>query len=214
MIRRRTRARELAIQFLYQIDLRKVEMQSSEALEGLDDFLAMETKDHEARNFARGLIEGTRNASQQIDDLVRQVARNWDLDRMAVLDRNIMRLAIYEMLYCSDIPPKVSINEAIELGKRFSTANSGGFINGILDRVRIDHIEKDGGPTPYAAPLIAPPSHDELMTPSEETPERPAAELAEPELSEPAPSAPKLARPKKKLPKNPLPKLNPWGEDD
>ena len=79
---------------------------------------------------------------RQLDDsdrLLRDVTRNWDLDRMAVVDRNVLRMAIFELLHCPDIPPKVTINEAIELGKKFSTANSGAFINGILDRVRINH---------------------------------------------------------------------------
>ena len=74
-----------------------------------------------------------------IDQLLQQVARNWDLKRMAAIDRNVLRMAVFELLHCPDIPPKVTINEAIELGKKFSTANSGGFINGILDRIRIDH---------------------------------------------------------------------------
>jgi N utilization substance protein B len=61
---------------------------------------------------------------------------------MAVVDRNVLRMAVYELLHCTDIPPKVTINEAIEIGKKFSTANSGAFINGILDRIRLDHAPR------------------------------------------------------------------------
>lgn len=138
-MRRRTRAREVALQFLYQLDLR-----GEEALDGLDEFVALEGKDAEVSTYALRLIHGTRRARQDIDALLVGVARNWDLRRMAVVDRNILRLAVYELLRCPDVPPKVSINEAIEMGKRYSTANSGSFINGILDRVRLDHSELPG----------------------------------------------------------------------
>ena len=70
---------------------------------------------------------------------LQSVTRNWDLRRMAVVDRNVLRMAVYELMWCADVPHKVAINEAIEIGKKFSTANSGGFVNGILDRIRIDH---------------------------------------------------------------------------
>lgn len=135
-MRRRTRAREIAVQFLYQLDLR-----GEEAMEDLEPFLAHESKDPEVREFARRLVLGTRRSREEADRTLRAVTRNWDLDRMATVDRNVLRMAIFELLHCPDIPPKVTINEAIELGKKFSTANSGAFINGILDRVRIDHLE-------------------------------------------------------------------------
>lgn len=136
VMRRRTRARELAVQFLYQLDLRQ-----ETSLVDLDDFLESECKDRDARRFAKRLIEGAATSRKAIDDVLRVVARNWDLERMAVLDRNILRMAIHELLHCPDIPPKVTINEAIELGKKYSTANSGAFINGILDRVRLDYAQ-------------------------------------------------------------------------
>ena len=87
--------------------------------------------------------------------MLSKVARNWDLRRMATIDRNVLRMAIFELLYCEDIPPKVSINEAIELGKKFSTANSGAFINGILDRVK-NEFTSMGCPRTSARP--APPA--------------------------------------------------------
>lgn len=132
-MRRRTRAREVALQFLYQLDLR-----GEEAMEGLDAFLREEAEEPEVREFALRLIVGAKRAREEADQKLRHVTRNWDLKRMAAIDRNILRMAVFELLHCPDIPPKVTINEAIELGKKYSTANSGAFVNGILDRVRLD----------------------------------------------------------------------------
>ena len=136
-MRRRTRARELAVQFLYQLDLR-----GESIMDTLYEFVESETNDKDVRDFAIRLARGARRYQEATDNCLREVARNWDLKRMAVLDRNILRMAVYELLYCTDIPPKVTINEAIEIGKKYSTANSGAFINGILDRVRLDRIER------------------------------------------------------------------------
>lgn len=107
-------------------------------MDTLHEFIEGETEDAETRAFAIRLARGARRSQAEIDEVLRGVARNWDLGRMAVLDRNVLRMAVYELLHCPDIPPKVTINEAIEVGKKFSTANSGAFINGILDRVRLD----------------------------------------------------------------------------
>jgi transcription antitermination factor NusB len=142
-MRRRTKAREIAVQFLYQLDVR-----GDEITDELDDFVRAETSDAETRAFAVRLVTGTRRMREEADRRLRAVARNWDLERMAIIDRNILRMAIFELLQCPDIPPKVTINEAIELGKRYSTANSGAFINGILDRVR---IEQESGETEGAS---------------------------------------------------------------
>lgn len=130
-MKKRTKARELALQFLYQVDLL-----GPSALAGLEEFLSGEEPDRETTQYARGLIEGTLEAKERVDAAIQQVAQNWEIPRMAVIDRNVLRLATYELLCCPDIPPKVAINEAIELGKRYSTQNSGGFINGILDKVK------------------------------------------------------------------------------
>ena len=139
-MRRRTKARETALQFLYQADLRGETVWAD-----FDAFLDNAVQDgvltdSDAREFCRRLVLGTRKHQVEIDGLLKGVARNWDLRRMAAVDRNVLRMSTFEMLYCKDVPPKVSINEAIELGKRFSTANSGAFVNGILDRIRIDHV--------------------------------------------------------------------------
>lgn len=140
-MRRRTRAREAALQFLYQLDLRG-EAATDHLEEFLDESLQKDGRpaDPDLRTFAKRLVVGTRRSQPEIDQLLTRVARNWDLRRMATVDRNILRMAVYEMLHCTDIPPKVAINEAIELAKKYSTANSGAFVNGILDRVRLDHL--------------------------------------------------------------------------
>lgn len=130
-MKKRTRSRELALQFLYQIDLL-----GQDDLDGLTDFLREEGGDAETARYARLLVEGTHDARPEIDDEIRAVAQNWQIERMAVIDRNVLRMAAFELLHCDEIPPKVAINEGIELGKRFSTQNSGAFINGILDKIK------------------------------------------------------------------------------
>lgn len=150
-MRRRTKAREVALQFLYQLDLR-----GEGIVDDLSEFLKTATKDKEVQEFGLRLINGTKDLRPELDMTLGKVARNWDLRRMATIDRNILRMAIFELLYCDDIPPKVSINEAIDLGKKYSTANSGAFINGILDRVKNEYIRKPrpdrrASPEPEAA---------------------------------------------------------------
>jgi transcription antitermination factor NusB len=130
-MKKRSRARELSLQFLYQYDLR-----GEEFFEEVRTFLRDEESDKATRDFALHLIRGTIEHLDEVNDLIREVAKNWDIERMAVIDRNVLRMATFELLYCTDIPPKVSINEAIELGKRYSTQNSGGFINGVLDKIK------------------------------------------------------------------------------
>ncbi len=88
------------------------------------------------RDFANDLLRGTLEKKAEIDAKIASLADNWDFERLAVVDRNILRLALYEMLFRTEIPPVVSINEAIEIAKKFSTAESGKFVNGLLDRVK------------------------------------------------------------------------------
>lgn len=130
-MKKRTRSRELALQFLYQIDLL-----GPDKLSDLTDFLREEGGDPETAGYARVLIEGTVDSTKELDTEIQLVAQNWQIERMAVIDRNVLRLAAFELLHCDEIPPKVAINEGIELGKRFSTQNSGAFINGILDKIK------------------------------------------------------------------------------
>jgi len=88
--------------------------------------------------FAEALVRGVRSNLQEIDGTVTKYADNWHMDRMAAVDRNVIRMAVYEMLFCKEIPPVVSINEAVDLAKYFGSKESGRFVNGILDRIRKD----------------------------------------------------------------------------
>jgi N utilization substance protein B len=132
-VKKRTRSRELALQFLYQVDLL-----GPEKLQDLTAFLQEQGEggDAETTRYARVLVEGTVDAAPELDAEIQAVAQNWLIERMAVIDRNVLRMAAFELLHCDEIPPKVAINEGIELGKRFSTQNSGAFINGILDKIK------------------------------------------------------------------------------
>jgi transcription antitermination protein NusB len=154
----RREARERAVQFLFQYDLNP----SENLDEALDHFwnsqrataIAEEkgsatwgqktepppptAEETALRIFSDKLIRGTLEHRDELDARVKQHAQNWDLHRMAVVDRNILRLAIYEMLYREDIPPIVSINEAVDIAKKFSTQDSGKFVNGLLDKIKGD----------------------------------------------------------------------------
>jgi N utilization substance protein B len=125
-------AREAAVQFLYQVD--------SHVPADLDAALAEFWRQNEykpnVQEFANDLLRGVLEKKTEIDAKITSLADNWDFARLAVVDRNILRLALYEMLFRPEIPPVVSINEAIEIAKKFSTAESGKFVNGLLDRVK------------------------------------------------------------------------------
>ena len=102
----------------------------------MDELLAKATEDEEVLEFARTLIEGAWLKRADIDKAIEAAARNWEMRRMAAIDRNILRLATYELLYVPEIPPLVTINEAIDMAKKYSTKKSGHFVNGILDHIR------------------------------------------------------------------------------
>ncbi|MGQ0554225.1 MAG: transcription antitermination factor NusB [Planctomycetota bacterium] len=129
----RTRSREIALQVLYSCD--HVTAPSAALWEAT---LGETEVSPEVRAFAHELVGGVLAQRGEIDRLITAAAENWDLARLAAVDRNVLRLGVHELLSRPDIPAKVSIDEAIELGKRYSTAQSGAFINGILDRVRRD----------------------------------------------------------------------------
>ena len=95
--------------------------------------------DGDTRAFADGLVRGTKSNQAKIDQVISQFAEHWDLERMAVVDRNVLRLAVYELLWTADVLPKVAINEAIEIAKKFGTTESSRFINGVLDRILREH---------------------------------------------------------------------------
>ena len=111
------------------------------------------------------LVEGVRQYAAQIDRIIEQFSSNWKISRMGGVDRNTMRVAVYEMLCCTDIPPKVSINEAIDIGKKFGTEESGAFINGILDAIHLAVVEKGLALKPQAACLPDPPRPDPASEP-------------------------------------------------
>jgi transcription antitermination factor NusB len=128
---RRRKARELALQFLYQLD----QSGDGDPAPHEMEFWSRHPVDEDARTFASAMVHGTKANQAQIDGTIAQCTEHWDLDRMAVVDRNILRLAVYELAWRADVPPKVVINEAIEIAKKFGTQESSRFINGILDRV-------------------------------------------------------------------------------
>ena len=130
-MKNRRKARELALQILYQIDTRKTS--TEEALEVI--FSRYRFKP-EIREFAETLVRGSHHFILPVNSLIKTYAKNWTLDRMATVDRNILRLAIYELLFLENVPPIVSINEAVEIAKRYGTDDSGKFVNGILDNIR------------------------------------------------------------------------------
>ena len=155
-MRNRRLARERALQFLFQHDINPPEAVE----EDLERFWESQTsaaiaedhqpatwgkqieptpptpEDSEVRKFGDPLIRGVLEKLSELDSVIEEQTRNWNFDRIAKVDRNILRLAIYEMLHRDDIPPVVSINEAIDIAKKFSTENSGRFVNGILDKVK------------------------------------------------------------------------------
>ncbi len=102
----------------------------------------------ETDKFLERLVSGVLEHRQELDRLIERFSENWRLDRIDVIDRNILRMALFELLYCEDIPPKVTINEAIDLGKRYGSEDSGSFINGILDRIQNEVIHKPVEPKP------------------------------------------------------------------
>jgi len=145
-MRKRTRSREFALQVLYEIDVASPSLKDA-----LQDFwldrsdLALSNSEKEAvekdktepeiREYTEHLVEGTLDKLATIDPTIERYAENWEMHRMACVDRNILRLAAYEMLFVDEIPLKVAINEAVELAKRYGEADSSKFVNGILDRI-------------------------------------------------------------------------------
>jgi N utilization substance protein B len=127
---RRRKAREMALQVLYQIDVAKEPCE-----EALQIFWSFTKGDEKTQEFCNALVRGTMAHLPAIDKILERVSDHWTLERMSIVDRNILRFAIYELCYLKDIPPKVTINEAIEIAKKYGAADSAVFVNGILDRV-------------------------------------------------------------------------------
>jgi transcription antitermination factor NusB len=133
-MRKRTRAREFALQVLYQMDITHDKADLS-----LDNFWQAQSEEgieEELKKFTCELVRGAADNQKIIDEKISRYAANWQLERMAVVDRNILRISCFELLFRDDIPPKVSINEAVELAKKYSGVEAGKFVNAILDKIK------------------------------------------------------------------------------
>ena len=155
-MRKRTRAREIALQILYLIDISEDDYQVAwekfwavESPEVSEEVHLVKSADggaakplfNRVKEFSQQLVKGAIENLKSLDDVIESFAENWRLSRMAVVERNILRLATYELLFCPEIPPIVSINEAIDLAKKYSGLEAGKFVNGILDKIRKSKIK-------------------------------------------------------------------------
>lgn len=127
---KRRKSRELAVQVLYQLD-----MNAADVDEALRLFFKTYPHQDDILAFTATLVKGTLEHQGQIDSLIKKTAKNWSFDRLTPVDRSILREAVFEILFCPDIPYKVTLNEAIEMGKKYGSEKSGSFINGVLDNV-------------------------------------------------------------------------------
>jgi transcription antitermination protein NusB len=128
---KRRKSREYALQILFQADFTEKKISSR----GLDEFWLGKKYAKNTREFAEEIVRGTLSRLDEIDKMIERFTDNWMLKRMAAVDRNILRFATYEILYRKDIPYAVTINEAIEIAKKYSSQESAPFINGVLDRL-------------------------------------------------------------------------------
>jgi len=136
-MRKRTMARESALKILYAIDITKDEPDIC-----INNFwLSQDSIEQEVKNYADGIVLGVCHNHARIDRLISDCATNWELGRMAVIDRNILRLGAYELIFAEDIPPKVAINEAIDIAKRYGDKDSGKFVNGVLDKISKEKVK-------------------------------------------------------------------------
>jgi N utilization substance protein B len=129
---KRRRAREYALQLLFQLNLTGDEL--NDGL--LNEFWESSDEEPDIKEFTLDIVRGTIKHLEEIDTAIKEAAEHWSIDRMAVVDRNILRASTYELLHRPDIPSSVTINEAIEVSKKFSSEDSASFINGILDKVK------------------------------------------------------------------------------
>ncbi|MBM4129162.1 MAG: transcription antitermination factor NusB [Nitrospira sp.] len=128
---KRRRAREYALQLLFQVEFTGKKIDTRD----LEDFWSDKKEEADVKKFTEDLLRGTIEKLGEVDSMIGKVAEHWLMNRMAAVDRNILRLAAYEILYRKDIPSAVTINEALEIAKKFSSLESAPFINGILDRL-------------------------------------------------------------------------------
>ncbi len=137
-MRRRRIARICALQALYSLEINPI--QPAAAVAAVFNEFQFETEDAEdadpaVRAFCERLVKGAYERQDEIDSTIQKASTNWKLARMAIVDRNVLRLGVFELLFCEDIPKRVTINEAIELGKTFGSEDSSAFINGVLDNI-------------------------------------------------------------------------------
>lgn len=130
---KRREGREAAVQYLFQQDV-----QADRGSDLTEHFWKLREGNKKVQEFAAKLVEGVNQHLPEVDERIKKYVINFDLERITVVDRNVLRLAIYEMLHCLEVPPIVSINEAIEIAKRFGGEESGKFVNGILDKVKLE----------------------------------------------------------------------------
>jgi len=138
---KRHQARELAVKVLFHL-----EYNPGDPAEGFDLICNHFGSSAAIQPFSRQLVLGVCRNQSQLDQLISRSSKNWRLERMSCADRNILRLAVFEVLFLKEIPPKVSIDEAVELGKRYGTKESGAFINGILDHIYNELPKSDSTP--------------------------------------------------------------------
>ena len=130
-MRKRTQARQCALKILYQAEMTRRDVKSA-----AQNFWSEEEKiDETIKLFSDRITTGVFDRTELIDQMIAKYATNWQIKRMAVIDRNVLRIGVFELLYADDIPPKVSINEAVELAKKYGDLESGKFVNGILDKI-------------------------------------------------------------------------------
>lgn len=149
---KRREAREYALQFLYRIDFITVSAANRNSsktkdIHNIKDSLEVfwsdtGEKDSDIKTFSEDIILGTIKNLKEIDLIIQKIVEKWEISRMASIDRNILRFAVYELLFRKDIPCAVTINEAIEIAKKYSTAESASFINGILDKIAKEYCKK------------------------------------------------------------------------
>ncbi len=167
MLKSRRKAREAALRALYEMEVGKVRL-----ADALQDLRANSEMPSDLMEFAEELLNGVHDRMALIDDKLSARIRDWDFDRIAPIDRNLMRIAAFELFYCEDIPPAVSINEAVEIAKKYSTAESGKFVNGVLGALLYDSPKANWDASRFAerqeeaAPAEAEPE-EERITPDD-----------------------------------------------
>ena len=135
---KRSKSREIALQVLYQIDV-----SNNDVEEAFNLFWHNFTPSEDLKDFSQIIVQGVYHHIEEIDAIIEHYSEHWRLKRMSIVDRNVLRSAIFELMFCADVPTKVVLNEAVELGKKFGSNKSGSFVNGILDKVAhsIDRIQ-------------------------------------------------------------------------